>query len=359
MKILHVCNSSNTPFSGINVVIPQHVQAQHVLCKVSVLNLYGLRLDCDARQITEKEFYSEVIDYDVVVFHGVYFFKYIKIGKILARQNIPYIVVPHCSLTKISLSQKKIKKTIANYLFFFQFLKKASAIQFLSDNEKETSLFSSKGFVCGNGVSLKKSKKIWDNDICLNKFIYVGRFDTFHKGIDLLFDAIALERDFLKEKKFILDLYGPRKMDSSTNACCAQETLLLMAKERGIENLVFIHDAIYGDEKFDVMKEYDFFIQSSRFEGLPLGVLEALSLGLPCVVTKGTNLSDKINEFDAGWGVETSPRAVADAIKNAMKCSKFVVEKKSSSALKLIESCYTWPKIAEKEIDCYRKTIAK
>lgn len=39
-----------------------------------------------------------------------------------------------------------------------------------------------------------------------------------------------------------------------------------------------------------VLLQTDLFIQTSRHEGMPMGLLEALSIGVPCLVTVGTSL---------------------------------------------------------------------
>ena len=38
--------------------------------------------------------------------------------------------------------------------------------------------------------------------------------DVFHKGIDILLDAIELEKKYLKEHHFILNIYGPKQKQS-------------------------------------------------------------------------------------------------------------------------------------------------
>ena len=357
MKILHICNLSNSPFSGISVVVPQHIQAQARICDVYVWNLNGKKIDSDAKQISEKYFYSGSLDIDIVVFHGVYFYKYAKIGKFLKKHGVPYIVFPHGSLTKVSLAQKRLKKLIANFFLFSTFLKNASAIQFLSDNEKETSLFASKGFVCGNGVAIPSQKKNWNEGQNVGRFVYIGRFDVFHKGIDLLLDAVELEKEFLKSKGFVLNLYGPNQKDVKKKKEDAHTIINQMIKQRRIDSLVYVNDAVYGSEKTEILLKNDVFIQTSRFEGLPLGILEALSLGLPCLVTKGTNLDELVNNYNAGWGVETTSKMVASAIKNAVLKEHSLIEK-TKSALQLIEENFTWNKIAKRSVDFYLKLIA-
>ena len=49
-----------------------------------------------------------------------------------------------------------------------------------------------------------------------------------------------------------------------------------------------------------------------------MGVIEALSYGVPCLVTKGTNMADDIKEFDAGWTCDTSKEELIEAIKQML-----------------------------------------
>ncbi|SOD11545.1 Glycosyltransferase involved in cell wall bisynthesis [Fibrobacter sp. UWB16] len=358
MKILHICSINGNPFSGINIVVPQHVMAQKTTCDVAVLNLHSKKIDCDVKQLHIEDLYSGKFNPDIVLFHGVYFLSYVKISRFLKKINIPYVVIPHCSLTKVSLAQKRIKKFFAIRIFFSSFLKGASAIQFLTDKEKETSIYSNKGFVCGNGVAIPSLTKKKFGEKSEKKFIYVGRLDVFHKGIDILLDAIELEKKYLKEHHFILNIYGPKQKQSLHNGEDAQKEIRDMIFKRNISQLVTVHDAIYGEKKIEALLNSDFFIQTSRFEGLPLGILEALSLGLPCIVTEGTNTVDFINKYKAGWGVETNPQKVAEAIKFAINVdSEDQLKEMSSAAMRLISEEFTWNKIAEKEISEYKRYI--
>lgn len=353
MKILHICDLSNSPFSGISIVVPQHIQAQNLISDIFVWNLNGKKIDCDAKQICEKDFYSN--SFDIVIFHGVYFPKYVKIGKILKKRGTPYVIFPHGSLTSGCLRQKWMKKFIAIKLFFSSFLKNSSAIQFLTEKEMNSSIYSDKGFVCGNGVLVPKERKVCKEIFEHNKFVYVGRLDIFYKGLDLLFDAIELDKDYLLKHNFRLDIYGPKQTDVKNNGENTHEILMKMIVDRGIDQIVQIHDAVFGEEKRDVLINSDVFVQTSRSEGLPLGILEALSLGIPCLVTDGTNLADIINEYSAGWGVKTSSKTIADAVIRAV--SNPNEEKMSEAAIRLIGENFTWDKIAKKEIDIYKRIV--
>lgn len=344
----------------MSVVVPQHVFAQQQKENVSIVNINKVPLPNFVNSLDYSDDFFEVLNRkgnkpDIVVFHGVYFSRYLKIAKELIRKEIPYVVVPHCSLTREALKQKWMKKLFANILFFNSFLKKSAAIHFLSENEKSGSLFSNKGFVCGNGVDLASSLSYRVSEKKL-KFVYIGRLDVFHKGLDLLLDAIKIDKDFLLKSGFLLEIYGPKETYTHRKAVDAHDTLKRIIKKNGIDSLVNIHDAVFDEEKDAVLRSADVFIQTSRFEGLPMGVLEALAYGIPCIVTEGTNIANDVCRYNAGWTSANKVSGIAECIKEAF-VHRNELNLASQSARKLIEDNFVWKKIADKEISIYRDIV--
>ena len=83
-----------------------------------------------------------------------------------------------------------------------------------------------------------------------------------------------------------------------------------------------------------------------------MGILEALSYGLPCLVTEGTTLANDIADSNAGWGTKTSLEGIQSAIDEIVniRADMFL---KSANAVALIQSKYAWNMIAKITIGEY------
>ncbi|GAH10210.1 unnamed protein product, partial [marine sediment metagenome] len=114
----------------------------------------------------------------------------------------------------------------------------------------------------------------------------------------------------------------------------------------GLKNSVKILGPKYGEEKLRYFLACDVFIHTSRFEGMPMAVLEAMALGKPCLVTPGTNMADIVCQ-GGGWECKPDPKSIAESLKEIYqkKDSLRVLGKKSRE---LIKTRFTWRKVAQK-----------
>ena len=71
--------------------------------------------------------------------------------KELIKKKIPYVIIPHGSLSIKSQRHKYIKKKIGNFLIFNRFIKRANFIQCLSQRELLETKFDVQKFVVPNG----------------------------------------------------------------------------------------------------------------------------------------------------------------------------------------------------------------
>lgn len=304
MNILHIAHIDSDRANGVSEAVPLHLYSQSKLSQIGLLNLnsYVPRNSHNRYKVYVQK---ELIDLpspfnapDVVVFHEIYRPAFLRLSSQLRKRHIPYVVMPHCSLTKEAQSNKRLKKTIGNLLGYKRFINGASAIQYLSDHEQsESSKWKVESFISGNGITLPKQKKQhFTSDGA--KLIYVGRLDIRAKGLDRLVEAVAISQNDMREKNIRIDIYGP---DQENNLNKLQE----LVKSNGISDLISIKGPIFGGKKVRAILDHDYFIQLSRYEGSPLGVLEAISLGMPVIVTDGTTLANAARQNEFGYRVNT------------------------------------------------------
>ena len=101
------------------------------------------------------------------------------------------------------------------------------------------------------------------------RIIAVGRLHS-QKGFDLLIEAFSLIEK--KIPNWHIDIYG-HGVD--------EDSLLSMIRNKQLEHRIVLKGLT--DKIFDEYRRSQFFVLSSRYEGLPLVLAEAMTCGIPCV----------------------------------------------------------------------------
>lgn len=289
---------------------------------------------------------------DIVQFHSVYWKEYLAIYPVLLEKKIPYAIQLHGALSQENYKKNKWKKWLANTLYFNRFIKNATGIIYLSDKEKELSLvpeINNKSYIIPNGCEkpIFSVNTTTPHDVL--DFVYIGRLALEHKGLDKLVAAIGM----LKAKGVTcchFSFYGnPKDAD-------AQVFQQMLTPYKGFADF---YGGIYGDDKYKRLHEADMFIQTSRFEGLPMGVLEALSYGIPCILTPGTNLAEIVADAKAGWKTDLNADAIADTIVRAVIEYRENYQSYRNNAINLSHE-YDWDAIAKQScrlLDIIKKGV--
>jgi glycosyltransferase involved in cell wall biosynthesis len=247
-------------------------------------------------------------------FHGGFISQFVLIANLLLKNGFNYVFTPHGSYNIIAMERSPWKKKLYISLFEKTLVENAKSLHFIGKSEIEGAkkLFRFKNFeLVPNGQNVEDleisshSKK--ENQFPI--FGFCGRLDIKTKGLDILLQGFSqyLLNTGVKSQLWLIGDGEERGR------------LELMAQNLNIRNQVKFLGSLYGKEKVKKMNQLDYFILTSRNEGLPGVVLEASVLGVPCIVSRATNMGDYITRNKAGITLEeNTPSCVAQAMQTAI-----------------------------------------
>ena len=176
--------------------------------------------------------------------------------------------------------------------------------------------------------------------------LFVGRL-TKAKGVDILIKAInILKEKYRKEIKAVIVGKGD-----------LEEELKELVKELGIEKEVEFLGVRKDIEK--LMKSTKLFVLSSRWEGLPLTILEAMSSGAGIIATKVGGIPEIIQ--NGKEGILISPEdseTLAGAIAELLKDRELRV-KLGINAYKKVKEKYSIEVYSKNILELYKSLINK
>ena len=351
MQIVHIAVLDYT-LGGVNVAVPQHVVAQQEIADVAFVNLNNKKIEGIQNQLPYKEpfcgFPEPYKTPDLVIFHEIYRPSYLKISKYLKEKKIPYIICPHGGLTKKAQEIKWLKKKVANKLLFSAYVNGALGIQCLSAQELSNSIIGNNKFVAPNGVNISVKKETFS--VHGINVVFVGRLDIYIKGLDLMLSAVESTSDFLRGNNVKILLCGPEENNS-------YDKLNTLICEKKISDIVSVRGAVLGKEKEEILLSADCFIQTSRSEGMSMGILEALGMGIPCLLTEGTGMASVVKNENAGWGCQNTADSIKEAFIDLVQ-NRHTLKEKSHNAMKLIEENYLWKPVAERTVEQYAQLLS-
>lgn len=299
-----------------------------------------------------KSFCKQVWRPDLIVFEGFYAFhpKPWLLG--VLSSGIPYVIEPHCAFTVGDQGKKTIKKNVCNALFYTRFARGAAAIHYLTEQERAESgpKWNRNSFIQPNGIDIPagiERRDSWLGEV--PEIVFVGRVEPYQKGLDVLLDALSLTKRNAAAPRFHLSIYG-----NSVGGFAGEMENRIHAE--GLSEAVTVCGPVYGADKDAVLRGADVFLLTSRYEGMPMGLLEACAYGLPSIVTPGTNMAEDIGDERAGWVCQLTPQSIAGAIHAASLCEGYGDMR---VAAQRVAGRFSWPSIAEAIRADYRKAVER
>lgn len=123
-------------------------------------------------------------------------------------------------------------------------------------------------------ITRKLTKKNFDLTLEKLRFVFVGRLHNV-KNIDLTIKFLSILKELGANVNY--DIYGPDEG--------VLEALLQKINKLGMESEIHYRGEISNSCVPTVLKNYDFYIQFSQYEGMAMSVVEAMQVGLIPVVT--------------------------------------------------------------------------
>lgn len=256
----------------------------------------------------------DAVDGDaILVLHGGWLLRNAVIGMAATRRNIAFVVMAHGVYDPHVFADGALKKKLWAAGLERRLLRQALAVHLFFEQEHvglDRLGVRVPTIVAPNGVDPSDIR--WDGGSG-GYLLWLGRYAIRNKGLDLLIDAL---HRLPPAKRPIVRLHGPDWRGQ-------KGIVRSMVDRLGLDRWVRVGDPVYGEVKRDLIGRAAGCIYPSRWEGCSMSVLEALSAGVPTLVTPfamGRSLGADEAVVEATWSIDdlaagirrlTSPSAAA------------------------------------------------
>jgi len=259
------------------------------------------------------------------------------------------VVWLHNIYTRELLRKNRLRKLLYGRLFERPLLNGALAVHVLAEQDAE--YLADYGvrvpaFAVPNGFDAeevperhREEAPCGRGDGATLNFLFLGRIDASQKGLDLLLRALAggIHAGRLPSN-IRLDLVGRDWGD--------QRRLETLAARLRVADFVRFPGYVPPAERWNVLSSHDILILPSRWEGVPLVVIEAMALGKPVIVSEETGTSSYVREAQCGYLVQPNPASICAGLIRAIETRdewRGMGERGRAFAYQHL----TWAKIAE------------
>lgn len=173
-------------------------------------------------------------------------------------------------------------------------------------------------------------------DRCSHRITAIGRLEE-QKGFDLLIDAFALVRGKFTDPFLVIAGEGGLRPE-----------LEKRVRDAGVEDAVRFAGPV--PDVLPLLRETDLFVLSSRWEGLPLTVLEAMAAGAPLVATAVDGTAEAVRDGEEGLVVPVDDIPALAAAMSAVLGDREAAAGRAAAARARVEERYSLRRM----VDDYR-----
>jgi glycosyltransferase involved in cell wall biosynthesis len=306
----------------------------------------------------KKTLARKIPDFDLVHIQELWHYPGYIASKIARSRNVPYIVTIHGELNEWNLQQKRLKKQIYMTAIQRGILQKSAALHAITQAEsnriRQLEIETPVAMI-PNGIHTEEFENLPDRSQFVSRYpelenrlivLFLGRIQQ-KKGLDILAQAFG---NLVRTRHDVrLVVAGPDEDNTLT------EIKTILKSQGALEKAVF-PGMLTGEQKLEALSAADIFALTSYSEGFSVALLEALSAGLPLVITDECNFPE-VGDSRAGFVVRPNDSETASALMSLLDSADLRREM-SENARRLVRSNYTWERIAEKMFTLYENVIA-
>ena len=186
-------------------------------------------------------------------------------------------------------------------------------------------------------------KRSWQKT---RKILFLSRVHV-KKGINYLVEAAAQLREELQGYKIIVAGEGDEEYVAS---------LKKQILDLGLQDKIELIGGVYGERKWELFRQADFFVLPTHSENFGLAIAEALASGTPVITTVGTPWSD-LNTSHSGAWIEIGAQPLVDTLRRFLSLSDEDLEEMGKNGRKLIETRYSAKVMAEEMMRVYQMVV--
>lgn len=299
---------------------------------------------------------EHIADFDLLDVQGIWSVTGMALARLFRAQGKPYVLTPHGTMTRYDWRKGPLQRRLFFALGFRSAWRGAGAIRFLSQGEIAASFHPAarRGVAIPNGIDLctaptaesrtaARTRLGVPNDASM--LLFLGRM-THQKGVKETLAAFELAAPNMLDLR--LYLVGPPEGEYGAE--------VLAAIERSpVRERIVTTGAIFGDAKVDYFRAADAFITLSHNEGMSIAHLEALSHGLPMILTASSNM-DLLEEYGAGVITDHDARHGAQAILQMMGSPECRAEA-ARHARRLVQERFSWEQVTPQLTRLYAEIV--
>jgi glycosyltransferase involved in cell wall biosynthesis len=287
---------------------------------------------------------------DLVHYHSVFIAENARAASLL---RVPYIISPRGGYNRsVLLGRNRLAKKLWLAMHERRYISKASALHAVSQGEvSELAELVPRERIMPipNGID----ERVLDRplrDPTGKTLLFLGRLAVRHKGIDLLLSAYSEFLEKSGDSSSDLVIAGP---DFRNDRAQIEEQIQSLR----LQGRVSLPGGVFGDDKWSHLDRAYAFVLTSRWEGMPFALLEALAAGRPVLVTPETNLGSLVEEYGAGLQVSGDVKGITAGIETLLALPQERHIRMRHQARRLIREHFTWERLTRELATHYRHIV--